>query len=73
MLIPEENVKDLADIPDNVKSGMELIPVSHMDQVMQHALVRAPMAIEWDELAEEAAAAARVKGGAVDGEGAVTH
>jgi ATP-dependent Lon protease len=73
VLIPEENVKDLADIPDNVKSGMELIPVSHMDQVMQHALVRAPMAIEWDELAEEAAAAARGKVNPADGEGAVTH
>ena len=73
VLIPEENVKDLADIPDNVKSGMEIVPVSHVDQVLKHALVRQPVAIEWDEVAEEAAAAARAKGGAVDGEGAVTH
>ncbi len=74
VMIPEENVKDLADIPDNVKSGMEIIPVAHMDTVMQHALVRQPKPIEWDELAEEAAAAAaRAKGGVVDGEGAVTH
>ena len=41
--------------------------------VMLHALVRQPKAIEWDELAEEAAAAARAKGGTADGEGAVTH
>ncbi len=71
VLIPEENVKDLADIPDNVKSGMEIIPVAHADDVLKHALVRQPEAIEWDELAEEAAAAARGKAPVVDGEGAV--
>ncbi len=72
VLIPEENVKDLADIPDNVKSGMEIIPVAHADDVLKHALVRQPVAIEWDELAEEAAAAAaRGKAPVVDGESAV--
>jgi ATP-dependent Lon protease len=70
VLIPEENVKDLAEIPDNVKSGLELVPVSHVDDVLKHALVRQPTAIEWDELAEEAAAAARAKAGEA-GEGAV--
>ncbi len=72
VMIPEENVKDLADIPDSVKSGMEIVPVSFMDDVMKHALVRLPVAIEWDEEAEEAAAAARAKttGGS---EAAVTH
>jgi ATP-dependent Lon protease len=59
VLIPEENAKDLADIPDNVKSGMEIIPVSRMDEVLKHVLVRYPEPIEWDEAAEEAAAAAR--------------
>ncbi|MGD9740025.1 MAG: endopeptidase La [Bauldia sp.] len=49
VLIPQENVKDLADIPDTVKSGMEIIPVSRMDEVIRHALVRAPEPIEWDE------------------------
>src|SRR3989337_2343272 len=39
VLIPEENVRDLAEIPDIVKEGMEIIPVSRMDQVIQHALV----------------------------------
>ncbi|MGH1451725.1 MAG: endopeptidase La [Paracoccaceae bacterium] len=61
VLIPEENEKDLADIPDNVKQGMEIIPVSHVSEVLKHALVRAPEAVEWDEAAEEAAAAALAK------------
>jgi len=49
VLIPEENVKDLAEIPDNVKTGMEIIPVSRMDEVISHALVRRPEPITWDE------------------------
>jgi ATP-dependent Lon protease len=49
VLIPEENVKDLKDIPDNVKEGLEIIPVTHVSEVLKHALVRAPEAIEWDE------------------------
>jgi ATP-dependent Lon protease len=59
VMIPEENVKDLAEIPDNVKSGMEIIPVARMDDVLKHALIRMPESITWDEEAEEAAAAAR--------------
>ena len=59
VMIPEENAKDLADIPENVKSGMEIIPVARMDDVLRHALVRMPEPIVWDEVAEEAAAAAR--------------
>ncbi|NMD07441.1 MAG: endopeptidase La, partial [Phyllobacteriaceae bacterium] len=73
VLIPQENVKDLAEIPDNVKSGLELVPVSHVDEVLKHALVKQPTAIVWDEEAEEAAAAARAKASKGDGEGAVTH
>ena len=49
VLIPLENEKDLADIPDTVKLGMEIIPVSTMDEVLAHALTRAPVAIEWSE------------------------
>jgi ATP-dependent Lon protease len=49
VLIPEDNAKDLAEIPDNVKSGMEIIPVARMDEVLRHALVRTPEPIEWDE------------------------
>ncbi|HEY2355804.1 MAG TPA: endopeptidase La [Phenylobacterium sp.] len=49
VLIPQENEKDLADIPDNVKSEMKIIPISTMDEVLAHALTRAPVAIEWSE------------------------
>ena len=54
VLIPEENAKDLAEIPDNVKSGMEIIPVSRVGEVLQHALARMPVAIEWTEPVETA-------------------
>jgi ATP-dependent Lon protease len=53
VLIPEENEKDLAEIPDNVKRGMKIVPVSTADEVLGHALVRPPVPIEWDEAAAE--------------------
>src|SRR5690606_11996979 len=56
VLIPEENVRDLAEIPDIVKEGMEIVPVSRMDQVIERALVRKPERIEWNF--DEAPAAA---------------
>jgi len=49
VLIPEENEKDLADIPDNVKAALEIVPVSTMDEVLKQALVRQPTPIEWNE------------------------
>ncbi len=49
VLIPSENEKDLADIPENVKREMTIIPISTMDEVLAHALTRAPVAIEWSE------------------------
>jgi ATP-dependent Lon protease len=49
VLIPEENAKDLAEIPDGVKNGLEIIPVSRMDEVLRHALVRQPVPIVWEE------------------------
>ena len=58
VLIPHENEKDLAEIPDNVKQGLEIIPVSHVSEVLKIALVSKPEPIEWDEAAEEAAAQA---------------
>ncbi|MCK8462645.1 endopeptidase La [Aliiroseovarius sp. S1339] len=61
VLIPQENEKDLREIPDNVKEGLTIIPVSHVSEVLKHALVREPVAVEWDEAAEEAAAAALAK------------
>ena len=57
VLIPQENEKDLADIPANVKEGLNIIPVSNVREVLHHALVRMPEALDWDEAAEEAAAA----------------
>jgi ATP-dependent Lon protease len=49
VLIPEENAKDLAEIGDNVKSQLEIIPVSRMDEVLGHVLVRKPEPVVWDE------------------------
>ncbi len=72
VLIPEENEKDLADIPDNVKDGLEIIPVTHVSEVLKQALTDTPDAIEWDEAAEEAAALARTSA-AGDGAGATAH
>jgi ATP-dependent Lon protease len=63
VLIPEDNVKDLAEIPANVKEGLEIIPVSHVDEVLAIALVEAPVAIEWteaDDLASQPGAVAAV-------------
>ncbi|MCZ8315075.1 endopeptidase La [Phreatobacter sp.] len=52
VLIPEENAKDLAEIPDNVKNGLEIVPVARMDEVLKHALIRQPEPVQWDEEAE---------------------
>jgi len=49
VLIPWENVKDLEDIPENVKAGLEIIPVSTVDEVLARALTRAPTPIDWKE------------------------
>ncbi|MBQ9352587.1 MULTISPECIES: endopeptidase La [unclassified Phyllobacterium] len=57
VLIPEENAKDLAEIPDNVKNGLEIIPVSRAGEVIKHALVRQPEPIEWTEPVNVPAAA----------------
>ncbi|WP_395540020.1 endopeptidase La [Neotabrizicola sp. sgz301269] len=63
VFIPEENAKDLAEIPENVKTGLKIIPVTHVREVLAQALVRQPEPVDWDEAAEEAAAAARKAGG----------
>ncbi|MDE2597615.1 MAG: endopeptidase La [Sphingomonadales bacterium] len=49
VLIPEENRKDLAEIPANIKEGLEIVPVSHVDEVLARALVQPLEAIEWTE------------------------
>ncbi|MDG1745654.1 MAG: endopeptidase La [Planktomarina sp.] len=58
VLIPAENEKDLRDLPKSVTDGLEIIPVSHVSEVLKHALISAPEPIDWDEAAEDAAAAA---------------
>jgi ATP-dependent Lon protease len=56
VLIPEENVKDLAEIPDNVKNRIEIVPVKWIDQVLEVALTRQPIALTEEEIATAAAA-----------------
>ncbi|KGJ08235.1 endopeptidase La [Paracoccus versutus] len=75
VLIPADNEKDLAEIPANVKEGLRIIPVSHVREVLQQALVRMPEPIEWDEAAEEAAEASRLAATRDQGSGgaAVAH
>ncbi|WP_088307105.1 endopeptidase La [Novosphingobium sp. B 225] len=61
VLIPEENRKDLAEIPANILDELEIVPVSHVDEVLERALVTMPEAIEWsdeDDLASQPAVAA---------------
>jgi len=67
VLIPKDNEKDLADIPDNVKAGLEIIPVSTADEVLKHALISMPEPVEWEEPVEPVAG----KGKGV--EAAITH
>jgi ATP-dependent Lon protease len=74
VLIPRDNEKDLAEIPDNVKRGMTIIPVGGVDDVLREALVSPLTPIEWDEEAElEAAALSKVRADDDDLGGVVTH
>ncbi|HVK42854.1 MAG TPA: endopeptidase La, partial [Phenylobacterium sp.] len=52
VLIPQENEKDLVDVPESVKSGLEIIPVSTVDEVLKHALVGPLTPVEWSESEE---------------------
>jgi ATP-dependent Lon protease len=49
VLIPEDNAKDLTEISDAIKGGMDIIPVARLDEVVAKALVRAPVPIVWEE------------------------
>jgi ATP-dependent Lon protease len=71
VIIPRDNEKDLAEIPDNVKRGMNLIPASTADEVLRVALVKPLVPIEWDEEAEMRAVAAKAKPDEIGG--IVTH
>jgi len=55
VLIPEDNAKDLAEIPDAVKNGLEIVPVARMEEVLQHALISQPTPIVWEEPAADVA------------------
>jgi len=66
VLIPQENEKDLADVPENVKRDLEIIPVSTIDQVLALALTGPLTPIEWTEADESIAAPAKVEEGVDD-------
>ena len=58
VLIPEENAKDLVEISESIKKGLEIVPVSRMDEVLARAMTRKPEPIEWDETTAAAASEA---------------
>ena len=60
VLIPEENAKDLQEIPENVKNGLEIVPVRWIDKVLEVALVRMPVPLTDEEIAAAAAVPAAV-------------
>ena len=70
VLIPESNAKDLQEIPDNVKKGLEIIPVRWIDQVLEYALMSQPVPLPEDEVLVVPAAAAEGSQGV---QGAVKH
>jgi ATP-dependent Lon protease len=70
VLIPQENVKDLADIPENVKSAMEIIPVSNIDEVLARALTQPLVPIEWNEADQPPVSVAVDE---TDAESVITH
>ena len=70
VIIPEENVKDLAEIPDNVKSGLQIVPVKWIDKVLEIALERLTVPLTDEEVAASVAAAA---GAAVQASESVKH
>ncbi|MGE0063144.1 MAG: endopeptidase La [Xanthobacteraceae bacterium] len=72
VMIPDENAKDLTEISDSIKKGLEIIPVSRMDEVLARALVRKPEPIQWDEESAKAAAASD-KPADDDGPGLTAH
>jgi ATP-dependent Lon protease len=55
VIIPEENVKDLSEIPAEIKNKIDIVPVARVDDVLKTALVRPPERLVWDEAAEAAA------------------
>src|SRR4051794_16041514 len=72
VLIPAENEKDLVEIPSSVKEALEIVPVSHVDEVLARALVEPLQAIEWTE-ADEHAAEPPVAPSGTDAGAAIRH
>ncbi|MBC7499194.1 MAG: endopeptidase La [Herminiimonas sp.] len=72
VLIPEQNVKDLAEIPDNVKNKLEIVPVRWIDKVLEVALERRPVPLTDEEVALAAAASVKPVAGQAD-PNVVTH
>ena len=71
VLIPAENEKDLAEIPANIREGLEIVPVSHVDEVLARALMSKPEAIAWTEEDDLAAQPNPAQGR--DGEASIRH
>ncbi|MBU0931552.1 MAG: endopeptidase La [Alphaproteobacteria bacterium] len=71
VLIPQENEKDLTEIPANIREGLEIVPVSHVDEVLARALASVPEAIAWTEEDDLAAQPSNVAGR--DGDPALRH
>jgi ATP-dependent Lon protease len=69
VMIPEDNAKDLVDIPASVKNNLEIVPVSRMEEVLRHALLRMPEPITWEEGAVKSGTTDRDE----DGVGVVAH
>ncbi len=72
VIIPKDNEKDLADIPENVTKGLEIIPVATLDEVLEHALTQPLVPIEWDEAAHDSARVSAVHDES-DASGVVRH
>ena len=62
VLIPKDNAKDLAEIPDTVKKGLKIVPVASIDEVMREALTRMPEPTDWEEPSEPTPAASGAPG-----------
>src|SRR3546814_325608 len=73
VLIPKDNEKDLVEIPDNVKKGLQIIPVSTCEEVLKHALTAELKPIEWNDVDDLTKPAVVEPDGDVDREGVVKH
>ncbi len=74
VLIPRDNERELSEIPDNIKRGLTIVPVTTVDEVLKNALVSELTPIDWDEQAElEASALARAQGDEEEVGGVITH